>query len=1033
MKGKCTLFFLILYFITAPMLYAQELVVSGTVISKTDGSPLPGVSVVIKGSTKGVSTDAGGRFRIAIPAAGSVLTFSQIGMETQAFTVRDNQPVTIRLAEKASELNEVVVVGYGTQLRRELSTAVSSVKADQITQTPVQRVEQSLQGRIAGVQVTNVSGQPGDAPTITIRGQGTNGTSNPIYIVDGFQVGGIDFLNPADIQSMDVLKDAASSAIYGARGANGVVVITTKSGAKDGKMRLSYDGYQGIQNAWRKMKLLDAHEYAVMMNEGAANAGKAIPYPDLSLYPAGYGTDWQKALFQSDAPISNHQLTLTGGSEKSSYVGTASIFDQNGLVGGDRSNFKRYTVRVNADNKVRDFLKIGTSVAFSQIQRRAIDPNQEFGGVLNNAINLDPLTPVYETDPTKAAAYNPNAVRDAEGRLYGISSHLSQEVVNPLARLEVSNGKTKLDKLVGNVYGELTILDGLVLKSTFGADLAYQVDQNFNPVYYLNGAQSNSTSLVSRKMNRWYTWQNENILTYTKKFDEHNLTLTVGNTARKEEGTDFFASKTGLVVTDPDMAYLNLATDAKSAVATGGAYRKALLSVFGRLNYSYAGKYLLGGTFRRDGSSSFGPNNKYGNFPSVSAGWIFSEEGFFPKSNIFNYGKLRVSWGQNGNDQLSSAYPWAATIGAGRGYTFYSNGDSYLSGASPDYLPNPNIKWETSEQTDIGLDLAFLNNKLSFTADYYIKTTKDWLVTLPIPSYVGVNAGSGNGGSVRNSGIEIALNYQQKLHDFSFSVGLNGSYNKNEVTLIQNAEKILPGGNISTYGQVSRSIEGLPFAYFYGYKTNGIFQNQAEIDAYVKDGQKIQPEAQPGDVRFIDLNGNGRIDDNDRTMIGNPTPKVFAGLNFNISYKNIDLSGFFNGSFGNQIFNGTRRHDLSESNMQTKYLARWTGEGTSNTIPRFTWNDANRNYTRISDLYIEDGDFVRLKTLQVGYSLGKRPLSAIRLERLRIYLSGDNLLTFTNYTGFDPEIGARGSLDRGIDRGIYPQSRTFRVGINATF
>ena len=1034
MRGKLTLFSLILYFFTSTAVFGQELIITGTVVSKTDGTALPGVTVMIGGSNKGVSTDADGKFRITVPGAGSVLSFSQIGMETQNITVRDDKPLRIVLAERANELSEVVVVGYGTQLRREVTTAISSVKPEQITQTPVQRVEQALQGRIAGVQVTNVSGAPGEAPTIRIRGLGTNGDASPLYIVDGFQVNGIDYLNPADIQSIDVLKDAASTAIYGARGANGVVLITTKNGTKDGSMHVSYDGYQGVQSAWRQLNLLDAREYAVMMNEGAANAGNTIPYPDLSLYPSGYGTDWQKAIFDDSAPIANHQLTVTGGSDKSNYVAAASIFDQTGLVGGDKSKFKRYTFRVNADNKVKDFLKIGTNIAYSQIKRRAFDPNQEFGGILNNALNLDPITPLYETDPEVLENFDPNAVRDANGNYYGISTKVAQEVVNPLARLEVTNAETRVDKFVGNLSADLQIVKGLVLRSTFAADLAFQTDNSFTPLFYLNQAQFNNKTSVNKEVRRWYNWQAENVLSYNNSFNKHTLGVTIGTTARKENYENLQGSNTGLVVSDPRMAYLNLATDAQSAVARGGANEAALLSLFGRVNYSFDGKYLFSATIRRDGSSRFGRNNLYGTFPSVSAGWIFSEENFFSKTGFVNYGKIRASWGQNGNDRINRNYPWASVIGVGRGYTFY-NGTSagYLSGASPEYLSNPNIKWEASEQTNFGLDLAFLNNRLSFSGDYYIKTTKDWLLDIPIPRFSGVPAGTGNGGSVRNSGVELALNFQQKLSDWSFSLGINGSYNKNEVTEINNAEKRLAGPGISTYGEVAQSTVGNPFSYFYGYKTDGIFQNQAEVEAYSKNGNRIQPNAQPGDVRFLDLNDNGVIDAGDRTMIGNPTPKVYTGLNFGVNYRNFELSGFFNGSFGNQIFNGIRRHDFPTSNMSTRYLNRWTGEGTTNENPRFTWNDANGNYTRISDLYLEDGDFVRLKTLQIGYNLGKAALTRIRLQKLRVYVSADNLVTFTDYSGFDPEIGARSTLDIGIDRGIYPQARTFRLGLNATF
>jgi TonB-linked SusC/RagA family outer membrane protein len=1032
MKGKIT-FFLMLFLLYAFGLKAQGLQVSGKVTQKSDGSPLPGVTVTIEGGTGGTATGPNGEFSLRIPKLGAVLVFSQIGLETVRYTVNDNSVINITLADKATNLTDVVVIGYGTQVRRNVSSAISSVKPEQITQTPIQRVEQALQGRVAGVQVTNVSGQPGDAPTVRIRGIGTNGDASPIYIVDGFQVGGIDYLNPADIQSMDVLKDAASAAIYGARGGNGVVLITTKSGSKDGKTRVTYDGYYGIQNAWRKMNLLDARQYAVMMNEGAANGGSSLPFPDLSKYPPGTGTDWQKALFEKNAPMYNHQFAVNGGTDKSNYAINFSLFDQKGLVGGDKSDFKRYTFRANTDNKVKDFLKIGANVAYSHINRTAIDPNQEFGGVLSNAINLDPITPVIETDPTRAAGYNVNAVRDANANLYGISPYVSQEVVNPLARLAVTNGRTRVDKLVGNTYAEVNIINGLVFRSTFSIDLAYVNSNNYSPVFYLNTAQQNTNSSVSKGTDRYYTWQAENVLNYNKTFSKHTIGVTLGTTSRRENAETLYGSNTGLVVNDVNMAYLNLAVDAGTAKATGGASQSSLFSLFARANYSYADKYLLSASIRRDGSSRFGQNHPFGYFPAVSAGWIFTEESFIPKNDILTFGKLRASWGQNGNDRIGD-YPWAAVIGVGRGYTYYNGtGNGYVNGASPSYIANPDIKWEASEQTDIGLDLTFLRNMFTFSADYYIKTTKGWLLQVPIPLSVGVPPGTANGGSVRNSGIELALNYQQNVGKFKINAGINGSFNKNEVTQINNAEKILPGAGISTYGQVERSTIGLPFSYFYGYKTDGIFQNVAEVNAYSRNGVKIQPDAVPGDVRFKDLNGNGVIDPEDRTMIGNPTPKITGGFNFGLAYKGFDFNGFFTGAFGNQIFNGTRRQDLSTSNMQTTYLNRWSGEGSTNQYPRFTWNDANGNYTKISDLYLENGDYVRLKTLQLGYSLSKNLASKIKLQALRIYVSGDNLVTLTDYTGFDPEIGARGSLDIGIDRGIYPQARTFRLGLSATF
>ena len=1013
--------------------YAQT-TVTGRVTTAKEGIPLPGVSVVVKGMSVGTTTDAQGQYSLKVPDNGNTLRFSFIGYISQDVPINNRSVIDIKLAENTKMLEEVVVVGYGTQRRSELTGAISSVRPEEITETPVLRVEQALQGRVTGVQVANVSGQPGDAPTVLIRGIGTSGNAAPLYIVDGFPVGGIDFLNPNDIESMEVLKDAASSAIYGARAANGVVLIKTKSGSKDGKMRVSYEGYVGIQNPWKKLDLLDAREYAIMMNEGAANANLTPLFPNANTLTGG--TDWQSALFGENEKIMNHQVAVSGGNEKTSYYSNFSFFDQNGIVGGDKSNFKRYTLRLNADNQVKSFLKVGTNLAYTNINRRAIDPNQEFGGLLNNAINLDPLTPIFETDPAKlnSSTYaSPYIVRDPNGNVYGISPYVAQEVVNPLARLAMLNGTTKVDKLVANAYADIEFLKNFTFRSSFGVDLAYVTNNNFNPRFYLNSAQKNTNSLVSKETIKYYTWQAENVLNYNKAFGNHNVGVTLGTTALKSEADNVFASKTGLVTNDPAMAYLNLATDANGAQVGGFFGENALLSFFGRVNYNYNEKYLLSGILRRDGSSRFGRERQFATFPSISAGWIISNESFFPEQSVVNFAKLRASWGQNGNENIGN-YTWASVIGVGRGYTFFDGDERYVSGASPVKVANPFLEWETSEQSNIGLDLYFFNSRLSLEADYYIKTTKGLLVEAPIPGTVGNNPPTVNGGEVRNRGIELALGYNGSINDFSYRTSINGSFNRNEVISINNAEGVLIGANFATYGIVSRSIPGQPFAYFWGFETDGIFQNAEEVASYKNaSGALLQPNAQPGDIRFKDLNGDGVISDADRTNIGNPTPKMVLGYNLDLKYKNFDLSAFFNGAFGHQIFNGTRRHDLVTSNMQTKFLNRWTGEGTSDKYPRFTWNDTNGNYTRISDIYIEDGDYVRLKTLQLGYNFSNSMLSKIHLTNMRVYVSGDNLLTFTEYTGFDPEIGARGTLDIGVDRGIYPQARIFRVGLNATF
>jgi TonB-linked SusC/RagA family outer membrane protein len=732
--------------------------------------------------------------------------------------------------------------------------------------------------------------------------------------------------------------------------------------------------------------------------------------------------------------MQNHQVSVSGGGKLSDFVSTLSYFNQKGIVGGDKSNFERYTFRTNANFDVSKRLKTGVNIAYTRIDRTSIVANQEFGGILNNTLNIDPITPVYETDTTLLKGYHPNAVKNGD-RVYGISNNVGQEVVNPLARIQVTEGRTKVDKLVGNIYADYQIFKGLNFRSTFGLDLGYVTADNFNPVYYLNASQVNGTNLVSKEVDWYQTWQNENTLQYSKTIGEHDLTALIGITALKSVHNDVFGSKTGLPSNDPKYAYLNLAATAQSDRANGTYDDNSLFSYFGRLNYSFKDKYLFTATIRRDGSSRFGVNNKYATFPSLSAGWVLSKEAFLSSIAAISFLKVRASWGQNGNESIAGEfYPYEATIGSGRGYTFYNNGDVFTGGAAPSRPSNPDIKWETSEQTDIGLDLSLFQNRINFTADYYIKTTKDLIVNAPIAGYLGYPSAPWiNGGTVENKGLEVALNYQNQIGGFKYSAGVNMSYNKNEVKEISNAEGVLNGPNFATFTSVSRSEPGFPIAYFYGLKTNGIFQNESEIEAYSKDGKLIQPNAQPGDVRFVDISGDGVINAEDRTNIGNPTPDYFIGFNLGAEYKGFDFSAFFNGVQGNEIFNGTRRHDLYKSNMPAKFLNRWTGEGSTNTMPRTTWNDANGNWSNASDLYIEDGSYLRLKNLQLGYSIPSTIINKANISKVRIYISGENLLTWTKYSGLDPEVGGRSTIDIGIDRGLYPQARAYRVGLSVTF
>jgi len=1010
-------------------LVAQQ-TVRGIVTSAEDGLPIIGANILEKGTSNGTVTDLDGRYEIEVAGPESILIFSYTGLATQEIGVGNQSLLNVSMESSIETLEELVVVGYGEKKKSVVTGSIASVTAEEITQTPVLRVEQALQGRTAGVQVTSNSGQPGDPMTVRIRGAGTTGNADPLYVVDGLPVGGIDYLNPGDIESIEVLKDAASAAIYGARAANGVVLITTKGG-KPGQLRVTYDGYYGVQNPWRKINVLNATEYAVIQNEAHAASGLSVPFADP--YAQGEGTDWVDAIFEENAPIMNQQFSVSGGNENSVFNGSFAYFTQEGIVGGDKSQYDRYTARINSEHKVGERFTFGENFSYSRIDRRTIDANNEFGGPLMNALNIDPITPIFETDPDELATYDPRAVMTDDGRTYGISRFATQEVVNPLARLEVTNGDYKLDKLVGNLYGEYEFLKGLKLRSSFGIDLAYGTGRSFRPEFFLNAAQISDVSRVDKSTQRFFTYIWENTLSYGLQFGSgHDLSLLAGTTAQENTFEDLGGGKSNVVFDEFGNAFLNTAVDEQSATIFGGAAESALLSYFGRLNYSFQDKYLLTAVFRVDGSSRFGENNRFGTFPAVSAGWILSEEEFFPQTNFMDFFKIRFSWGQNGNQEIGD-YRWASTIATGAGYSF-GDGSTFTSGAVPSAVPNPDLEWETSEQTDIGIDARFFEGKIALTADYYVKETIGLLVNAPIPGIVGNAPPTVNGGNVENRGVEVALNYRNQFEELFLSLGTNFSYNENEVTAINNAEGVLIGAGFSTYGTVSRAAVGFPIGYFWGLQTDGLFQNQADLENHIgPDGTPIQPNAAPGDIRFVDLNGDGVISDADRTIIGNPTPDWTFGFNGNAEYKNFDLSLFVQGALGNELFNGTRRHDLTSSNMPVRFLNRWTGEGTSNEIPRSTISDPNGNFSKISDFYIEDGSFLRIKDLQLGYSLPQKIISRLGVRRARFYVAVQNLYTLTDYNGFDPEIGARSALDIGIDRGIYPQARSWRFGANVTF
>ncbi len=988
-------------------------------ITDTEGEPLIGASILVQGTSTGTVTDFDGNYELTVQATAKILEISYTGYEDKEITIGNRTEINIVLGESISLLDEVVVVGYGTQKRSKISGAVSTVTADEITEAPVLRTEQALQGRIAGVQVSQNSGSPGSALTVRVRGVGTINNSDPLYIVDGIPVEGIDFLNPNDIESINVLKDAASSAIYGARGANGVVLITTKGGKINQEGKISYDAYYGIQSPWKHMNLLNAREYAILSNEANINSGR-VPLQEFSNPDAlPEGTDWQEAIFQ-DAPMYSHQLSFTGGSEKSSYTASGNYFVQDGIIGGRKSGFERYTVRLNSRNKLKDWLTIGNTLGFTYLTRNFVPENNEFITPLVRALNMDPVTPVRKPDGTFAYSY-----------------YADTDITNPINAIDQINDKWTTHRIVGSVYGEVDITQKIKFRSVYSVDATFATRDIFRPKYDLSlnttlsdapAGEKNFINSVSKENNTWRNWQWENVATYTDIFaDRHNVAFTLGTTVLNNRADFVGGSNTNLPSNDPADAYISNTID---PIASQGAYaaatESALLSYFGKVNYDLDDKYLFSATFRADGSSRFGRNNRYGFFPSFSLGWVLNREDFWAMDAVSLF-KLRASWGQNGNDKIGD-YSFSTIVNAGQNYSFGPD-EIITNGNVPLVSANPDLKWETSTQTDIGLDVEMYEGKINFVADYYIKNTSDMLYAAPIPFVAGTQAPVRNIGEVENKGLELSLTYRNRDTDFKYSIGGNIAFVSTDVISLGEGGEPVTTGNVFSAGAVARTEVGYPIASFYGYLTDGIFQDQQEIETHAFQNENTAP----GDIRFSDLNNDGIINNLDRDYIGNPTPDFTYGINADFEYKGFDVSLFVQGVQGNDVFNGIVRYDFSYTNRPQSVLNRWTGPGTSNSEPRVTVNDPNFN-ARVSDRFVEDGSYIRLKNLQLGYSLPRSIVRKLKLDKFRLYLSAQNLLTITDYSGLDPEIGAtQGALDLGIDRGFYPQSRTFLGGVNIIF
>ena len=1051
---------------------AQDLTIKGKVIDE-NGLPVPGVSILIKGTTKATSSDMDGNYQLKADSNGT-LVFSFVGYGTVQEAIKGRTTINAKINPESQSLQEVVVVGYGTQKKGLITGANANFKGEDLAALNTGSAMDALQGIAAGVNITKNNGSPGAGTRVTIRGLGTIGNSNPLYVVDGVTVGNIDYLNPSDIESIDVLKDAASAAIYGSRAANGVVLVTTVKGKKGRPAKISYDYYYGLQNIYKNLDPLNAQEYMYIMDEGRVNDGLApydwnaivhnnswleTNYPGAgkqlgdevwaNLQAGGEGTNWINEMTKTDAPIVNHSLNITGGSEDIVYSAGLSYFDQDGILGGNiiDAGYKRLTARFNTQmvlkkNDQHNIITVGENFTYSNTQNRAVASGNIYWNDLHNALVQNPLQPAYwQTSIDRNISefgYSPTLDGLATGQ------------TNPLAVMYYRNNYNygKGNNIVGNAFVEIEPVMNLKFKSIYGINSWFGTGRSMNPTYHLGVLYTDATDGASQNsyLGASSTWTNT--LSYDKKFGEHKINAVIGTELLQNQiNNEISGSRNNLLFPgDPRYAYLNntknpasisdINTNGADWAANGGGTQ----SFFGRAQYDYNEKYLLSVTMRADGSSNFAPDKRWGYFPSVSAGWVLTKEDFMSStSSIVNFAKLRGSWGQNGN-QAIDAFQYLANIN----YSFpgYFFGDTKpVSGTTAiiQNVPNPDIAWEASEQLDFGLDAKLFDSRLGLTFDWYKKTTKNWLVLAPGLGTLGATPPYINGGDVENSGIEYSVNWNDKVGDFKYGITLSGAHNKNEVTRIANSEGVITGtGNVLSQGTayVSRVEVGQPIGYFYGFKTDGILQNQQEVNAYVTpNGAPYFTDQRPGDIRFVDQNKDGLIDEADKVYLGNPNPDFELGIQLNFEYKGVYLNTTMAGKYGMQIMQSYRSFsDSPKQNYTSDIFNRWHGEGTSNTMPRLS-EISNRNNQLISDIYMHDADYLRINNLTIGYNF-KDLFSQFKfISNFKLYAAVNNLYTFTNYNGMDPEVrfGHDDSWASGIDLGLYPQARTVMFGLSADF
>lgn len=986
----------------------QAKTVTGTV-TDVSGEPIIGANIRIKGTTTGTITDIDGNFSIEAEPQ-SVIEVSYIGYLTQETVINNQKSIRFLLKEDTKTLDEVVVIGYGVQKKADLTGSVANINTEKLNTQSNANIGQALQGKIAGVDIVSQGGAPGSGTRIMVRGIGTLNNASPLYIVDGMYMNSIDHINPNDIASIDVLKDASSAAIYGSRAANGVIIVTTKEGSNtEGKPIIDLSVNLGISTASKFLDMLDAKGWAEVTTIARQAIGK--PALDMATDLANKpDNDWQDIMFRP-ALMQNYNLSVKGGGKYSTYYTGLGYFNQDGIVKG--TNYQRYNIQSKNDYK-RGIFSAGTNLIISFSHDKPL--HQELrGGMIGTILQSVPTLEKY--DDTREGGY---------GGTYG-------DVVNiphPLAIIDdnIMDRYNENVKIFANLYAQIELFKGLKYKLNLTPDFSFERYKNYLNKYDFGLATNSITQLTERQRRRRNILV-ENLLTFDRTFGEHKISALAGYTYQDSRFRHIQAYGEGL---PQGLEEIDAATTNRSN--EGNSWRSVLTSILGRVFYSYQNKYLFTATIRRDGSSKFGKNNRYGYFPSFSLGWNVAEEKFMENVHWLDQLKLRGGYGVLGNQEIDN-YQYSSTITTGINYPDGNGG--LLQGAFPKNFANPDIKWEETAMTNVGIDFMAFNNRLSLTADYYVKNTKDILLTVPIPiSSGGANDPIRNAGKIRNNGFEFNLGWMDQPNpDISYGINLIGSFNKNKVIAMGSESGSIKGGSTNQNITTSETKAGYPIGGYWLISTAGNFNSQEEVDAYAKDGKKIQPAAEPGDIKFVDANNDGVINDDDRVFQGSPFPDFTFALNGNMRYKNFDLSIGLQGVLGNKIYNATRQtlEDVTKgSNFLASCLDYWTPENKNASHPRLTWDDPNRNTRAESDRYLENGSYLRLRSVQLGYTFPQTWFKGA-IQHARVYINAENLFTITSYSGYSPDVNADNANYRGFDNFIYPTNRTFMLGLNVTF